>query len=332
MPELVEVENYRRLLLTLKKSTSPSLISINLPSPKPPKTFPSTTDFEILKKCSVKDVERKGKLLRLVLGRSDLKPKELIHLYLHMGMTGRISTPNEIPVLESLSEAETFPPPHTHLILEADGNKVAYSDPRRFGGVSLDEPLSNQWDEFAIDALDPEASLKDLVGRKKGVKGLLLDQRAIVSGVGNWIADEILYQSKIHPDQTYLTFDEVNILEGCLKNVLKIGNECLSAKKNFPCDWIFHRRWSKGKGDEKDTNGYPVTFVSSGGRSSAIVSKIQKKKSRKPKPEAKPVIKKNADKGELKKNKGSNKKSKRKTTDDGQAPRRSKRIASAKLI
>ena len=280
MPELIEVEKFRRLLLRLKDASS--TLQIDLPSPTVPKVFPTESQIEILKECIVKDVERKGKLLRLVLQRTDKKAENGICLYLHMGMTGLISTPDDIPSLKSVAASETFPPPHTHLIFKVDNEQVAYSDSRRFGGVSFGEPLSAKWEEFAQDALHPEATLENLIGQKKKVKALLLDQRALISGVGNWIADEILYQSKIHPDQSFLSSGEVQILQDSLSRVLNAGIQCISTREEFPKDWLFHRRWSKGKsGTQKDCDGKSVKFITSAGRTSAIVASVQKLQSRK---------------------------------------------------
>jgi len=340
MPELVEVENYRQLLLRLKNNNSkkPCPLSIRCPSPTVPRVFLTQSELDTLQHYIIKDVERKGKLLRLVLLPADAKSERTtINLYLHMGMTGRISTPDYIPSLESLGETDSFPPPHTHLILESNGQRVAYSDPRRFGAISLGDPLSSQWDEFSTDALNPDASLEKLVGHRKGVKALLLDQRAIVCGVGNWIADEILYQSKIHPDQNYLTTVEVGNLKACLDMVLNTAIECLKAKQKFPNDWIFHRRWSKGKaGILMDVNGSSISFLKSGGRTSAIVPSIQKKQSRKPLTGAKAIAthkdtsedpKKKEKAGGVKPSEADNQQIKRKAEDGVRPRRRSKRIA-----
>jgi hypothetical protein len=54
---------------------------------------------------------------------------------------------------------------------------------------------------------------------------------------------------------------------------------------DYPSDWLFHRRWSKASSKNatiKDFKGRTVTFTQAGGRTSAIVSTIQKKRSRKP--------------------------------------------------
>jgi formamidopyrimidine-DNA glycosylase len=212
MPELVEVENYRRQMLPLvasaEKGNALSTITVDCPSETQPKSFPSLTDFDFIRKCSISKIEQKGKLIRLCLclqnidgdtdgdtnantdanANDDKKTSQTKgHLYFHMGMTGRISTPNYVPNLESLSNNDSYPPPHTHLLLKANGYEVAFSDPRRFGAVCLNGKgtLENQWNGFAVDALDQNASFAGFLGRKKGIKGLLLDQRAVLSGVGN---------------------------------------------------------------------------------------------------------------------------------------------------
>ena len=298
MPELVEVENYRSNLLSL---ISKSALIVECPSKNPPKTFLSKEDLDFIGKCYTNKIERKGKLIRLHLKQVC---DETITgcLYLHMGMTGRISTPNYIPNLESLSKDDTYPPPHTHLILKVDedGNEIAYSDPRKFGSICFNNngPLEKQWNDIAIDALDTNASFDNFIGSKRVIKALLLDQRAVISGVGNWIADEVLYQCKVHPDQTYLTVTEVNLMKKKLNDILTVGIQCLDDNEHFPSDWIFQSRWMKKSKDIlKDHNGYDIKFVKSGGRTSAIVPKFQKKVIR-----AKSIIKKQKSTKKMKKN------------------------------
>ena len=68
--------------------------------------------------------------------------------------------------------------------------------------------------------LDPTLKLDRLVGHPKGIKSLLLDQRAVCSGIGNWIADEVCYQTKIHPDQNFLTVKEVESIRLSIRKIL----------------------------------------------------------------------------------------------------------------
>jgi len=247
--------------------------------------------------------------------------EEILLLSLHMGMTGRISSPGNIPGLESLSDSDTYPPPHTHMILtrdDRDSGKVeaAFSDPRRFGSVSVHAMKNNDlaegkdisdlipaFEEVADDALQASKTYcnqmviirkncddcekqptiaEKLTHQRKGIKALLLDQRGVVSGVGNWVADEILYRSGIHPDQTFLTTTEANRLVQEMNYVLCTAVDCLNARKDFPEEWLFHRRWRSGGsgGTVKDFHGKKISFLQSGGRSSAVVSAVQKNKAR----------------------------------------------------
>ena len=122
--------------------------------------------------------------------------------------------------------------------------------------------------------------LTELMGRKKvPVKALLLDQ-ANISGVGNWVADEVLYQARIHPEQYCNTFgeDQIKKLHESLIGVCTIAVETLSDSKQFPEDWIMKYRWDKGKkGANILPNGEKITHLTVGGRTSAIVPSLQKK-------------------------------------------------------
>ncbi|KAL7471848.1 hypothetical protein ACHAXS_012172 [Conticribra weissflogii] len=370
MPELPEVENFRQILLPLvvcrqEMALSPQRITIQCPSPVPPKSFPSQDVIDSINNGGyvVINVLRKGKVICMVLqkllsrrrddattnlqkkniggknnakkpsAKRKLSPEDAneknvnksitgdeqgLLLSLHMGMTGRISSPGNIPGLESLSDKDTYPPPHTHMILSrdiGDSGKIeaAFSDPRRFGSVSVHvienldmaggKDVSDQipeFEELAEDALQASKTYceqrgcddcergkqpriaENLTNQRKGIKALLLDQRAVVSGVGNWVADEILYRSGIHPDQTFLTIVESDRVIQEMNYVLSTAVDCLNARKDFPKEWLFHRRWRSGgsAGTIKDFHGKNISFLQSGGRSSAVVLGIQKKKAR----------------------------------------------------
>jgi formamidopyrimidine-DNA glycosylase len=78
----------------------------------------------------------------------------------------------------------------------ADGGSLLLVDPRRLGRVRLDPPV----DALGPDAYDiTPAQLKAAFARGTApVKARLLDQHA-VAGIGNLLADQILWQAKIHP-------------------------------------------------------------------------------------------------------------------------------------
>jgi formamidopyrimidine-DNA glycosylase len=345
MPELPEVEHFRYILQPL---VGAGPIILECPPPLPmnminKKRFPSSHTVHTINRAQyeVVNVLRKGKVICIVLSREMTNDDDVdeveeeeknggiedennnctltgnettIFLSLHMGMTGRISSSTIMPQLESLSGDDTYPPPHTHLIIRAANNdtEMAFSDPRRFGSVLVDvlppspQPIGLNIDYYNIiptfqdiapDALDTLLELsscdhhqssnttteiikQQLMSKKKGIKGLLLDQRAVISGVGNWVADELLYTCHIHPDQTYLTENEVKQIMTELHTILTTAIRCLLEGIEFPNDWLFHRRWRNGGGNKnssiKDVNGRTIVFIQSGGRSTALVPSVQK--------------------------------------------------------
>jgi formamidopyrimidine-DNA glycosylase len=76
--------------------------------------------------------------------------------------------------------------------------------------------------------------------------GEVLDQ-AFAAGVGNWVADEVLYQAKLHPARrsSSLTPDEVATLREKLIHVIETAVAHKHAGKPFPEKWLFHIRWNK---------------------------------------------------------------------------------------
>ena len=144
----------------------------------------------------------------------------------------------------------------------------------------------SEFDDLAPDALT-KFNVEGLVGRPVGIKALLLDQKRVVSGVGNWVADEVLYQSQLHPEQTYLNLAQAMTLQEKLHFILNTAIACLDCGKDFPESWLFHSRWGKRAANNgtkvKDSGGRTVVFLKAAGRTSAIVPSIQVKRSQTPK-------------------------------------------------
>jgi formamidopyrimidine-DNA glycosylase len=90
----------------------------------------------------------------------------------------------------------------------ADGGMLRLVDPRRLGRVRLDPP---------VDALGPDAAtitrgqFRAAVSTGTApVKARLLDQHAL-AGVGNLLADQILWQARIHPGRPVRDLTEPEI-------------------------------------------------------------------------------------------------------------------------
>lgn len=175
--------------------------------------------------------------------------------------------------------------------LNKDAVEVAFVDARRLGRIRLvdcDAEKIRQESPLKENGPDPVRDkdivtvewLTALMRRKKvPVKAMLLDQ-ANLSGVGNWVADEVLYQARVHPEQYCNTFQDKQIkqLHDALIYVCTTAVETLADTKQFPDDWIMKYRWDKGKkGANVLPNGEKIAHLTVGGRTSAIVPALQKK-------------------------------------------------------
>jgi formamidopyrimidine-DNA glycosylase len=204
---------------------------------------------------------------------------------------------------ETTTLGSSWPPKYTYLIFrrgaredkkqnnEKDGiqnDEACFCDPRKFGSCSLQIDLSGL-EALAPDALDthdPVIVEKEIIPKfahqRLCIKTILLDQKRAVSGVGNWIADEVLYQCAIHPDQCYLSHEQATQIWTTLQSVVKTAVHALCNDTHYPEDWLFGYRWTKKKAS-LDAHGRAISFLTSGGRTSAIVASIQKLyKSQKP--------------------------------------------------
>jgi formamidopyrimidine-DNA glycosylase len=187
------------------------------------------------------------------------------------GHEGRTLTEEE----HQASTESPYPPKYAYLLLETDTYRIAFCDPRKFGKCEL------RTDCGPLQALAPDAWLgpADVIGasilqQTLGIKALLLDQKRACSGVGNWVADEIFYQCRMHPDQTFLSAMEARKLVDSMQTILAIAVQCLADHEPYPLDWLFAYRWTKKKAG-RDSQGRSITFLQSGGRTSAIIASIQ---------------------------------------------------------
>jgi formamidopyrimidine-DNA glycosylase len=78
----------------------------------------------------------------------------------------------------------------------ADGGSMAVRDPRRLGGVALDPDVTRLGPDAA--SISTAALAEALRGSKAPLKARLLDQSK-VAGVGNLIADEVLWRAGLSP-------------------------------------------------------------------------------------------------------------------------------------
>jgi formamidopyrimidine-DNA glycosylase len=181
---------------------------------------------------------------------------------------------------------EAWPPRFTKLELQFEaGNALAFCDPRRLGRLRLRADPQNEepWRSLApdplIDPIEKGRWLEVLAAKGCNIKALLLDQAALVSGVGNWVADEVLFHAGVHPESICRSLSDAQIdrLRAALTHVLNVAVSCGAKDEEFPRDWLFHYRWGKVPGTVPGERGGAITFLTVGGRTSAVVLSRQRK-------------------------------------------------------
>jgi formamidopyrimidine-DNA glycosylase len=289
MPELAEVETVRRQLQ--KRMVGHKIKDVEAdPADRYLFAFASIPEVtKALKGARVTGTGRKGKYFWLELDR---KPWPIFHL----GMSGNVAIVDPAAKgaghqkiwggakmwserNEDLRERLWF----CRLLLKADrGFEMAFIDPRRFGRMWLTE---DPWKHSRIKALgfDPLIEFPTaielgarLAKRKKSIKSVLLDQ-SLFAGVGNWLADEILFHAKMSPHHlaSKLTPKQVTALRKSLLAVIKKAVAVDADYERFPKSWLFHERWGKAK-DAKTSTGRKIIHEEIGGRTTAWVPGWQK--------------------------------------------------------
>ena len=191
-------------------------------------------------------------------------------------------------------EAAKWPPKFWKFHLTTEGStptQVAFTDARRFGRVRLvdcpgDEirantPLKENGPDPVVDKeIFTEEYLRGkMQARHVPVKALLLDQ-TMISGIGNWVADETLYQAKLHPERYSDEFsdEEVKRLWENIVYVCQTAVDVLADSDKFPSHWLFNYRWGKGSDVAKALpSGEKLAFITVGGRTSCYAPERQKK-------------------------------------------------------
>jgi formamidopyrimidine-DNA glycosylase len=278
MPELPEVEHARRIIERIARGRRIARAACT----EDLIVFEGRTAAEVegaLAGCRVEGVHRRGKYLWLVLDRGP-------HPVVHLGMTGTWRYPGDAPLrLSSSPKAmdHAWPPRFTKVELELDdGAKLAFTNARRLGRFLLrdDPPREPPIAKLGFDPLlemPSELELRARLAKRRGViKGLLLDQ-TFAAGVGNWIADEVLYQAGIDPRRQVesLREAEVEALRAQLEHVVTVAVAVDARKEDLPADWLFHRRWGKDPGATTEA-GDRIEHITVAGRTTAWVPSVQR--------------------------------------------------------
>jgi formamidopyrimidine-DNA glycosylase len=201
-------------------------------------------------------------------------------------MTGAFRTPASNAVTLASSPTgprdDGWPPRFAKIRLRFDdGGDLVMTNKRRLGRIRLrddpegEPPISRLGFDPLLDLPPPREFAQRLGTRRVSVKGLLLDQ-SFAAGVGNWIADEVLYQARIDPRRRAgdLTADEAERVRKKLRSVVRAAVAANAEKDRFPRTWLFHHRWGRRE-DARTSRGEAVEFLEVAGRTTAWVPAVQ---------------------------------------------------------
>jgi formamidopyrimidine-DNA glycosylase len=206
MPEMLEIELYRRSVLD---TVGHIIDAVEALDDWWCRRAPDVAERVV--GCRVVDLRRHGKVL--------LVDTDGPTIGVRFGMTGRLLVDGRSGV-ESLAygaHADDGRWRRLRMLTTGGGRTVRWdvSDPRRLGSVEIDPDLSSLGpDAWGIPV---ETLAERLARRQAPIKAALLDQ-AVLAGLGNMLADEMLWRAAIAPDRPArsLATDEVAALAGAI--------------------------------------------------------------------------------------------------------------------
>jgi formamidopyrimidine-DNA glycosylase len=168
-------------------------------------------------------------------------------LGVHLGMAGKLFC-RPLPYA---------PDKHDHLVLEQDERALVFNDFRLFGRIRFDAaapPEGPSWWREQPPSVLSEAFTRDRVAaflqrhKRAPIKAVLLNQEAF-PGIGNWMADEILWRARVHPAERAgdLKARQVANLHREIREVARTAVATTGVDHSDPPEgWLFHVRWKDG--------------------------------------------------------------------------------------
>ena len=264
MPELAEVEYFRR---QWDIGIGHRVLKMSL---HPRKHLFRGTDTAALRRS----------LFGVRLLRSEARGKRMLFFFsddnwlgLHLGMTGKLR----------VESANFRPAKHDHLVLYQRDRALVFTDSRQFGRVQFhhgkDEPV---WWNSAIPEIASasfrRAFFEAFLNRhgKAPIKAVLLMQPGF-SGIGNWMADEILWRAKVLPSKITRSLSPKE-RAAVFRATRFVARESLRLMapdlSDPPKNWLIHERWrSGGKCPRDDT---VLRRARIGGRTTAWCPRCQR--------------------------------------------------------
>jgi formamidopyrimidine-DNA glycosylase len=264
MPELAEVEWYRK---QWDVGTGKKIVGVRLHAQK--RVFRGTSSRAL-----------RGNLVGEKLLRSATRGKRMLFefshdnwLGIHLGMTGKIHVASQDFRLNK----------HDHLALFQRERTLVFTDSRQFGRIRFHHGTTppDWWTTNVPEIISPAFNRKFVARflgrhRKAPIKAAVLMQSGF-SGIGNWMADEILWRARIHPAMSAgrLTARRRDLLFRATKFVVCESLRTLGKDNSDPPrGWLIHQKWKRQGICPRD--GTPLRHETIGGRTTAWCPKCQR--------------------------------------------------------
>ena len=278
MPELAEVEFFRK---RWSAGHGAKVLAVRLHAGK--KVFRDSSPARLKRKLTgarliASETAAKQMLFHFSGGGLDRAESRILSraesrgwLGIHLGMSGalRVEPPDYVATK------------HDHFILVQQKRQLVFNDPRMFGGVRFHAGRTPPawWTRIAPAILSGKFTVEavTLFLRRRGrapIKAVLLMQERF-PGIGNWMADEVLWRAAIHPKQPAgsLTPAEVRRLHRECRNVCRLALATIAGQgrhgpphlnAHIPRSWLFWHRWEDG--GRCPRTGKPLRREEVGGR------------------------------------------------------------------
>ncbi len=244
MPELAEVEFFRK---RWSAGHGARVLAVRLHEGK-----------KVFRGCDT--ARLKKKLAGATLLSSETAAKQMLFRFsnhgwlgIHLGMSGelRVEPPGYVPTK------------HDHFVLVQQRRQLVFNDPRMFGAVLFHSGKTPPawWTRIAPAILSSKFTLEAVAAflRRRGrspIKAVLLMQERF-PGVGNWMADEILWRAAIHPKRLAGSLQpaELRALHRECRRVCRLALDTIAGRGAYlppnlnvhiPKTWLFRHRWEAG--------------------------------------------------------------------------------------
>jgi formamidopyrimidine-DNA glycosylase len=280
VPELPEVETVRRLLEKGLAGQTPQKVEIA----EDDIVFgsaPRESYIEAFSNGSIRSVGRKGKYFWF-------ETQDGPTVFAHLGMAGwvrqlgadsiRLKEHGNAPFEDDAGVPRFW----KWILTNESGERFVMTDGRRFSRVWLGESPET---DARVAALGPDCFLspqpldywrEHFKKRSIAIKTALMQQQ-FVSGIGNWIADEVLFHAEVAPSRPCkaIAVEEIERILSSLGEILNLAVEVGADSDKFPKEWMFHHRWGGGAGSDR-IGPYSIVREEIGGRTTAWCPEKQK--------------------------------------------------------